>query len=255
MELKGRVALVTGGSSGIGRAFVEELLNQGAKVTICDINAEEGEKLANGLALRHGKDRVLYCQCDVTDYPQFEESFRITISTFGHIDILINNAGIMNDRFWELEVDINLNGVIRGMLLAQRYLGIDKGGRGGIVINTGSNVSLNPYVSVPIYSATKAAIVSLTRAFGDKYHVDLTGVKVMSLCPSTTDSNLVRDVGKQLLSPRYEDAWRRDTASCIPQKAEHVSKALVHVLANGKSGSVWLVENGQPVREIAFPKH
>ncbi|CAG5102464.1 Similar to ADH2: Alcohol dehydrogenase 2 (Ceratitis capitata), partial [Cotesia congregata] len=132
---------------------------------------------------------------------------------------------------------------------------IDKGGRGGIVINTGSNVSLNPYVSVPIYSATKAAIVSLTRAFGDKYHVDLTGVKVMSLCPSATDSNLVRDVGKQLLSPRYEDAWRRDTASCIPQKAEHVSKALVHVLANGKSGSVWLVENGQPVREVVFPKH
>lgn len=113
---------------------------------------------------------------------------------------------------------IQQNGVIRGTLLAQRYLGIDKGGRGGIVINTGSNVSVNPYVSVPIYSATKAAIVSLTRAFGDKYHVDLTGVSVMALCPSATDSNLVRDVGKQLLSPRYEDAWRRDTASSIPQK-------------------------------------
>ncbi|KAK0082769.1 hypothetical protein PV325_009852 [Microctonus aethiopoides] len=255
MEVKGRVALVTGASSGIGRTYVEELLNQGAKVSICDINAEEGEKLASGLSSKHGKDRVIFCQCDVTDYPQFEESFRTTISTFGHIDIVINNAGIMNDRFWELEVDINLNGVIRGTLLAQRYLGIDKGGRGGIVINTGSNVSLNPYVSVPIYSATKAAIVSLTRAFGDKYHVDLTGVSVMALCPSATDSNLVRDVGKQLLSPRYEDAWRRDTASSIPQKAEHVGKALIHVLSTGKSGSVWLVENGQPVREVIFPKH
>lgn len=99
------------------------------KVSICDINAEEGEKLASGLASRHGKDRVIFCQCDVTDYPQFEgiqlisndiiisllilkilllESFRTTISTFGHLDIVINNAGIMNDRFWELEVDINL---------------------------------------------------------------------------------------------------------------------------------------------------
>ncbi|XP_011302844.1 15-hydroxyprostaglandin dehydrogenase [NAD(+)] [Fopius arisanus] len=255
MEIKGRVALVTGAASGIGRTYVEELLNHGATVSICDINAEEGEKLANSLMTKHGKDKVIFCQCDVTDYPQFEESFRTTISTFGRIDIVINNAGIMNDRFWELEVDINLNGVIRGTLLAQRYLGIDKGGRGGVVVNTGSNVSLNPYISVPIYSATKAAIVSLTRAFGDKYHVDLTGVSVMALCPSaTTDSNLIRDVGKQLLFPRYEDAWRRDTASSVPQKADHVGKALIHVLNVGRSGSVWLVENSQSAREVIFPK-
>jgi len=58
------------------------------------------------------------------------------------------------------------NGVIRGTLLAQRFMGTDRGGQGGVVINTGSNVSINPYVSVPIYSATKAAIVSFTRAFG-----------------------------------------------------------------------------------------
>lgn len=254
MEIKGRVALVTGAATGIGKAYVEELLNNGASVSICDINTEEGDQLARSLSLRHGKNRVLFCPCDVTDYPQFEESFRTTISTFGRLDIVINNAGIMNDRFWELEVDINLNGVIRGMLLAQRYLGIDKGGRGGIVINTGSNTSLDPYVSVPIYSATKSAIVSLTRAFGDKYHLDATGISVMSICPSATNSDLVRDIGKQLLVPRYEDAWRRDTASCVVQKAEHVAKALIHVLNNGKSGSVWLVENGQQPREVIMSK-
>ncbi|XP_012284693.1 15-hydroxyprostaglandin dehydrogenase [NAD(+)] [Orussus abietinus] len=255
MEVKGRVALVTGAASGIGRAYAEELLDQGAKVSVCDINTEEGEKVVGNLASKYGKDRVIFCQCDVTDYPQFEESFQATIATFGHIDIVINNAGIMNDRFWELEVDINLNGVIRGTLLAQRFLGTDRGGWGGVVVNTGSNISVNPYVSVPIYSATTTAIVSLTRAFGDQYHVDLTGVRVMALCPSATDSNLVRDVTKQLLSARYEDAWRRDTASSIPQKTEHVAKALIQVLSTGKSGSVWVVENGQPPREISFPKH
>lgn len=213
MEVKGRVALVTGAASGIGKTYAIELLNQGAKVSICDINSTEGEKLADELTVKYGKDRVIFSQCDVTDYPQFEASFQTTIAAFGHIDIVINNAGIMNDRFWELEVDINLNGVIRGTLLAQRFMGTDKGGQGGIVVNTGSNISINPYVSVPIYSATKAAIVSLTRAFGDQYHVELTGVKVMALCPSATDSNLVADVGKQLLSPRYQDAWSRDTAS------------------------------------------
>ncbi|XP_024937089.1 15-hydroxyprostaglandin dehydrogenase [NAD(+)] [Cephus cinctus] len=255
MEVKGRVALVTGAASGIGRAYVEELLYQGAKVSLCDINTEKGEKLLESLVVRHGKDRVIFCQCDVTDYLQFEESFETTIAAFGHIDIVINNAGIMNDQFWELEVDINLNGVIRGTLLAQRFLGTDRGGRGGIVVNTGSNVSINPYVSVPIYSATKTAIVGLTRAFGDQYHVDLTGVKVLAICPNATDSNMVQNLGKQLLSARHEDAWRRDTASSIPQKAEHVAKALIHILSIGKSGSVWLVENGQPAREIIFQKH
>ncbi|XP_011499188.1 PREDICTED: 15-hydroxyprostaglandin dehydrogenase [NAD(+)]-like [Ceratosolen solmsi marchali] len=255
MEIKGRIALITGAASGIGRSYAEELMNQGAKVSICDINVEEGEKLYHSLASRHGKDKVIFCKCDVTDYPQFEESFKTTIATFGYIDIVINNAGIMYDRFWELQVDINLNGVIRGILLALRFLGIDNGGRGGVVINTGSNVSINPYISAPIYSATKAAIVSLTRAFGDRYHVCLTGVKVMAICPGATKSNLVSNVGKQLLTPQYEDAWRRDTATSSSQTPEHVAKSLIHLLTNGKSGSVWLVENGQPACEITFAKH
>ncbi|XP_011882864.1 PREDICTED: peroxisomal hydratase-dehydrogenase-epimerase-like [Vollenhovia emeryi] len=255
MEIKGRVALITGAASGIGKAYAVELLNQGAKVAICDINTEEGEKLVETLAAKYGKDRVIFSQCDVTDYPQFEESFQTTIAEFGHIDIVINNAGIMNDRFWELEVDINLNGVIRGTLLAQRFMGTDRGGQGGVVINTGSNTSINPYVSVPIYSATKAAIVSFTRAFGDQYHVDLTGVKVMALCPGATDTKLVRDVNRKLLLARYEDAWQKDMVSSIPQRAEHVAKALVNVLSTGKSGSVWMVEKDQPPHEISFTKH
>ncbi|CAD1474073.1 unnamed protein product, partial [Heterotrigona itama] len=217
MDVKGRVALVTGAASGIGKSCAVELLNEGAMVSICDINTVEGEKLAETLSTEYGKDRVIFCQCDVTDYSQFEESFQATFATFGHIDIVVNNAGIMNDRFWELEVDINVNGVIRGTLLAQRYMGTDRGGQGGIVVNIGSNVSINPYASVPIYSATKAAIVNFTRAFGHQYHVDLTGVKVMALCPSATDSKLLEDVGKQLLLPRYVDAWLRDVASSVPQ--------------------------------------
>ncbi|XP_076632460.1 uncharacterized protein LOC143347313 [Colletes latitarsis] len=254
MDVKGRVALVTGAASGIGKSCAIELLNQGAKVSVCDIDADEGEKLVETLTTEYGKDRVIFCQCDVTDYSQFEESFQTTISTFGHIDIVINNAGIMNDRFWELEVDINVNGVIRGTLLAQRFMGTDKGGQGGIVVNIGSNVSINPYVSVPVYSATKAAIVNFTRAYGHQYHVDLSGVKVMALCPSATDSKLLRDVSKQLLWARYEDAWHRDVASSVPQRPEHVAKALLHILNTGKSGSIWLVENDQPPHEINFPK-
>ncbi|KAF3422201.1 hypothetical protein E2986_13499 [Frieseomelitta varia] len=201
MDVKGRVALVTGAASGIGKSCAVELLNEGAMVSICDINTVEGEKLAETLSTEYGKDRVIFCQCDVTDYSQFEgkDSCKSTKTT-----ILNQNS--------------KTNGVIRGTLLAQRYMGTDRGGQGGIVVNIGSNVSINPYASVPIYSATKAAIVNFTRAFGHQYHVDLTGVKVMALCPSATDSKLLEDVGKQLLWPRYVDAWLRDVASSVPQR-------------------------------------
>ncbi|XP_067003612.1 15-hydroxyprostaglandin dehydrogenase [NAD(+)] [Anabrus simplex] len=252
MDLKGKVALVTGGAAGIGRAYCEELLKYGAKVAVCDIKSESGEQLVLQLSEKYGRDKVIFCQCDVTDYPQYEESFQNTVSAFGGLDIVINNAGIMNDRFWELEVDINLNGVIRGTLLALRFMGKDRGGRGGTVINTGSNVVVRPYVSIPIYTATKHAIIGFTRAFGDSYHVNLTGVRVVGICPGATESDLIGDVKKQLLSSEYEKAWQQDTVNSYPQKAEHVAKALICLLQKAPSGSVWMVENGQPPREINF---
>lgn len=75
----------------------------------------------------------------------------------------------------------------------------------------------------------------------------------MALCPSVTCSQ--GDVAPTtLLSPLYEDAWHRDTASYVPQKPEHVGKALIHILRAGQSGSVWLVENGLQPREVLFPE-
>lgn len=61
---------------------------------------------------KYGKERAIFCECDVTDYPQFEEAFHATIEAFGSLDVVVNNAGIMNDRLWELEVDVNLVSLI-----------------------------------------------------------------------------------------------------------------------------------------------
>lgn len=254
MDLKEKVALVTGGASGIGKAIVEEFLKHGAKVAICDVDEENGEKLSRQITGKYGKERAIFCECDVTDYPQFEEAFHATIEAFGSLDVVVNNAGIMNDRLWELEVDVNLNGVIRGTLLALRFMGKDRGQKGGVLINIGSNCSIKPYTSAPIYSATKHAIIGLTRAYGDSYHLSTTGVRVFSVCPSATDSNLIKDVRKQLLFADYEKAWKRDTLNVTSQKSEHVAKCLVQCLATAPSGSVWLVENSQPPKQIDYTK-
>lgn len=254
MDLKGKVALVTGAAAGIGRAYCEELLKNGVKVALCDLNSEEGEQLTEQLSIKYGQGKALFCQCDVTDYPQFEESFQKTISAFGGLDIVVNNAGIFNDRFWELEVDVNLNGVIRGTLLALRFLGKDRGGRGGTVVTTASTLGLTPCACVPIYTATEHAIIGFTRSYGDQFHMDLSDVRVMALCPGATktDAN-PEDVKKGLLSPDYEVAYHRDYDNKVFQPVECVAKALIHVLQNGTSGSTWIIENQQPPREVKFP--
>ncbi|KAG8309972.1 hypothetical protein J6590_072740 [Homalodisca vitripennis] len=139
------------------------------------------------------------------------ESFQKTVSAFGGLDIVINNAGIFNDRFWELEVDVNLNGVIRGTLLALRFLGREKGGRGGAVVTTASTLGLQPCAAVPIYTATKHALIGFTRSFGDPFHMNLSGVRVMAVCPGATKTDTHSDdIKKGLLSPEYEAAYHRD---------------------------------------------
>lgn len=107
-SFKDKIALVTGGVSSLGRAICEELLKYRMRVSICDLDSDAGEHCVKDLEETYGKGRVLFCHCDVTDYVQFEESFQTTIAAFGGLDIVINNSEIMNDKFWELEVDVNL---------------------------------------------------------------------------------------------------------------------------------------------------
>ena len=117
------------------------------------------------------------------------------MSRFGHIDILINNAEIKNDNLWELAVDVNLNGVIRGIILAKRYMK-----EGGIVVNIGSSSSLTPYVSSPIYTATKHAILGLTKASG----LNQTKIKILAFCIDSPKSDFVEQ------SPAHGEGMKKE---------------------------------------------
>jgi 15-hydroxyprostaglandin dehydrogenase (NAD) len=109
------------------------------------------------------------------------------------------------------------NGAIRGTLLALQFLGKDKGGKGGTVINIGSACSVKPQLSTPVYTATKHAILGLTKSSGDPYHFNITGVKVIAYCPGPIES-CESSHSQRFKSPAHERAWKIDMSGMKFQK-------------------------------------
>ncbi|XP_006821834.2 15-hydroxyprostaglandin dehydrogenase [NAD(+)]-like [Saccoglossus kowalevskii] len=141
MNIEGKVALITGAGhvKGIGYAIVRQLLGKRVKgVGILDINDENGREVLDILQNEFGEHRVIYVNCDVTSKTDLEGAFEKVKTHFGRLDIVCNNAGIQNEVNWELTLNINLMGTIRGTYLALEHMGVNYGGRGGIVINTAS---------------------------------------------------------------------------------------------------------------------
>ncbi|MGH0164933.1 UNVERIFIED_CONTAM: hypothetical protein FKN15_048256 [Acipenser sinensis] len=108
MALAGKVALVTGGAQGIGRAVAEALLQNAAKISLVDFNQEVGEQCITCLDQEFGSDNCLFIQCDVTDREKLQDAFKRTVEHFGKLDIVINNAGINNEKNWEKTIEVNL---------------------------------------------------------------------------------------------------------------------------------------------------
>ncbi|KAF5305617.1 hypothetical protein FQR65_LT07698 [Abscondita terminalis] len=244
MDFKDKVALVTGGASGYGRAYCEELVRQGCKVAICDINNEAGEDLLRTLS-KHGRERVIFCPCDVTDYPQFEEAFHTTISKLGGIDVVINNASVMNDRLWELEVDVNLIGTIRGTLLACQYVGKEGLGQGGVVVNVAGVGGIDPVPPAPTLSAAEHAIVGLSKSFGSNIHTSKSGIRVVCFCPGFTSTNFIKDLPRKGMTSYLGREFEILMNKSKRQGPDPCGHSVVHLIRHGDNGSVWVCEGAK----------
>ncbi|XP_046435126.1 15-hydroxyprostaglandin dehydrogenase [NAD(+)]-like [Neodiprion fabricii] len=254
MEIQNKIALVTGGANGIGFAYVRELLRNGAAhVAILDLANSKGDESAKKLNAEFGSDRAIFIVCDVTKQQEFEDAFAKVVEEFGGLDIVINNAGIMDDARWELMIEINITAVVRGTLLAFRYMGKDKGGKGGTLVNVSSAAGLAPAMPFPIYGGTKHAVIGISRSFGHPYHYDKSEVRVLTMCPGGTETQLVTKAGGRMLD-MVEQQTVFDVLGSIPiQQPESVAKGMMEIIKVGKSGSVWLVDNGEPACEVDIP--
>ncbi|XP_038146386.1 15-hydroxyprostaglandin dehydrogenase [NAD(+)] [Cyprinodon tularosa] len=198
MALDGKSAVVTGAAMGIGRAVVEILLKNKAKVALLDINETAGENLLESLKQQYGAGQALFIKCDVESEEQIKAAFQKTTETFGGIDILCNNAGILNESIWEKTVSINLTSVIRGTYIALEQMSKLNGGKGGVIINTASLAGLGPLQSCPTYTATKFGVVGFTRAMAAASDTAGYGIRFNAICPGFVETDLMTNIPVRL---------------------------------------------------------
>ncbi|XP_012259443.2 15-hydroxyprostaglandin dehydrogenase [NAD(+)]-like [Athalia rosae] len=256
MQIKNKLALVTGGANGMGFSYARELLRNGAShVAILDLINSTGQEAVNKLNAEFGKRRAIFIACDVSKPQELEAGFARTVQEFGGLEIIINNAGIMDDSRWELMINVNVNAVVRGTLLGMQYMGKDRGGKGGVIVNIAAIPGALPTAECfPVYTGTKHGIIGLTTAFAMPYHYEKTGVRMLIMCPGMTKTDLISKVPEKLsnssMSPEdYKEALKKFPS----QTVDSVAHGMMHIIRSAKNGSIWIAEGGEPVYQILIP--
>ncbi len=199
-KLEGRVAIITGGAQGIGRATAAKFCSEGAQVAIWDIDSEKGEALAKELD-PDGKSCRFY-QVNTTSLADIEKAAEAVAQDFGKIDILINNAGITRDATmkkiteeqWNQVIDVNLKGVFYCTKVVAPYM-IEKGY--GRIVNASSVVGIQGNFGQTNYVATKAGVIGMTkvwaREFGRK------GITVNAIAPGFINTEMMSTIPDKIL--------------------------------------------------------
>ncbi|KAG0248514.1 hypothetical protein BG011_010187 [Mortierella polycephala] len=196
MRVENKVAIITGASSGFGRALAERLVSKGAKVILADIDIKDGLRLANELDYGKKEKVAVFVQCDVTKYDQQAALFDAAQLHFGGVDIIVNNAGIAEYKplweddigIWKKVVEIDLMAVIEGTRLGIEAL--KKQGRGGVIINTASLAGLYPQPLTPVYSAAKFGVIGFTRSFKDFGD----NIRINAVAPSFSPTKIIEPI-------------------------------------------------------------
>lgn len=189
MRFKGKSAIVTGAASGIGRACAEKLAREGARVLLADIG-EQGLQETEA-AIRAAGGEALAAVCDVSDETAVKAAVKTAVKRFGAVDVLVNVAGVQVTKLlvdttyadYRKMTDVNLGGTF---LMMREVLPLMKRQRSGAIVNVASELAFVGYHELACYTATKGAMVSLTRSVS--LEAIPFGVRVNCVCPGATDT-------------------------------------------------------------------
>jgi NAD(P)-dependent dehydrogenase (short-subunit alcohol dehydrogenase family) len=238
MRLQNKVALITGGVSGIGRATAELFAKEGAKVVVADYSAESGQ--ATVRSIKDNGAQAVLIQADVSKSADAQRMVGVAIDTYGRLDILHNNAGIfvkptpaheLTEDVWDQVFDINIKGVWLGCKYAVPEL-IRAGG--GAIVNTASMAGIRgrPYTSA--YCASKGAVVMFTKTLA----IELApyNIRVNCICPGAVNTPLIHQLG--ISQEQAAAQVLTDQPIARFARPEEIARAVLYLASDAESSYV-----------------
>ena len=248
MTLEGRVAVVTGGGSGIGAATARALARNGARVAVVDVDDMGGA--AVGAAIEQAGGEASFTRCDVTQESQVQDMVRSVRERFGGVDVLVNNAGIsppgqpveeLELALWDRVLRVNLTGAL---LCTKHVVPVLKSRGGGSIVNVASIAGLTGVPWLQPYVVSKHGLVGLTKALA--VELGAAGIRVNAVAPGMTDTPLLR-AGKERLSEAHERSIRTFVALGRAAQPEEIAEAIVYLASDAASfltGAIVPVDGG-----------
>ena len=249
-EMQGKVAVVTGGASGLGRAMVELFVEEGARVVIADVDREGGEAFAEQLGAS-----AAFRQTDVSDADQVQAAVDLAVERFGGLHVMCNNAGIggtfkrfLDDDFADFDrvMAVNIFGVMVGSQRAARHMAANGG---GAIVNTTSIGGINAGAGVMTYRATKAAVIHFTRSIA----VELAGQSIRVNCiapahiPTAINAAMDQSLIVRAMQPLQRVGSPRDVAEAALYLAGDRAAQITGIVLPVDGGTT----AGPPPRSIA----
>jgi meso-butanediol dehydrogenase/(S,S)-butanediol dehydrogenase/diacetyl reductase len=256
-KLSGKVALVTGGTSGIGAATVSLFAAEGAHVVLTGRRSDRGEKVADE-ARRFGV-RAEYVPADHSILADCERSVSETVRQFGRVDILFNNAGVVmkgtaettSEADWAALMNLNLTGVWRMSRLVLPHM---RRQGGGVIVNNASDWGVVGAADALAYSVSKAAVVQMTRCMALDYATE--NIRVNAVCPGDTFVDRWIEKGYFTASdPVTLEQAKADAASELPMKRfglpEEIARAVLFLASDDSTfmtGQALVIDGGNTAR-------
>ncbi|MCX9025025.1 MAG: 3-oxoacyl-ACP reductase FabG [Candidatus Methanoperedens sp.] len=243
MRLENKVAIITGAGSGIGKETALLFAEKGAKVVVADVNVRGGEETVAHIKKNGGE--AFFFKLDVTNREQSKQMTKEILEKYGRIDVLINNAGIVQDAFlskmteeqWDKVINVNLKGVFN---CTQAVVDVMMNQGTGVIINTSSIVGLNGNVGQANYAATKAGLIGMTKTLAKE--LGKKGIRVNAVAPGFIATPMTSNVPEKILEMMKEKTPLRRLGE--PKDVAYAYLYLASDEANFVNGAVLCVDGG-----------